>query len=233
MNKKKSSRFFLFCLAAAFFNFPLSGACPLSAQELSGAEADIFIQNMAGTLKTKKSMRVDFKQERHLSVFLEPLVSKGSCFFQDPKRMRWEIEEPYRSLLIFNDNRVAKYDFEQGTPRRLTLGSEDVIREVLVQIMDWMKGDFRNSAEVYNIRIYKNENIRLRLIPRSSGLLENIQFIELHIDPLTKQITQVVIRENETDFVRIGFSNERNNIELEAQLFDLKNPLIRNGGAGR
>lgn len=233
MNKKKFYRSFFVFLTAAILFIPSSLRCFPQVKELSADEAEAFILDMADVLKTNHSMQVDFKQERHLSMFLEPLVSKGICFFKDPGQLRWEIFEPYKSLLIFNDNSVAKYDFEQGDPRRLNLGSEDMIREVLAQIMDWMKGDFRDSAEIYNIRIFKNGKFLLRLIPRSAELLKNIQFIELQIDLLTKHVTQVIIQESEADFVRIGFFNEQNNLDLDGQLFDLKNPLIWIRGTGR
>ena len=220
---------FCFCLAlvAALFSLlPSTVSASLVDQDLSSDEVDAFLEEMSQVLFSMKSMQVDFEQERHLAMFLKPLVSKGICFFEDPGRLRWEIFEPYKSLLIFNGNSVAKYDFSQGEPRRLNLGSEDVIREVLVQIMDWMKGDFRASAEIYDIRISRNEDYQLRLIPQSRELLENIKFIELYIDNRTKHITQVLIRETKTDFVRIEFTNERNNLELDEKLFDLKNPLI-------
>jgi len=220
-------------LTVAILFSPSTVRCFPQVPELTVNEADAFILEMADVLKTRTTMQVDFKQERHLSMFLEPLVSQGVCFFKDPDQLRWEIFEPYMSLLIFNDNSVAKYDFEKGNPRRLNLGSEDIIREVLAQILDWMKGDFRDSAEIYHIRISKNGNFRLRLIPRSAELLKNIQFIELHIDPLTKHITQVIIQESETDFVRIGFFNEQNNLDLDGQLFDLKDPLVWIRGNGR
>jgi outer membrane lipoprotein-sorting protein len=233
MNVKAFFSFISILLAAAVLSFPPTVRSSPQVQELTAEEADAFFLEMADVLKTKKSMQVDFNQERHLSMLLEPLVSQGICFFNDPDKLRWEIFEPYESLLIFNGNSVAKYDFDQGIPRRLNLGSEDIIREVLAQILDWMKGDFRNSAEVYNIRIFRNEYFRLRLIPRSAGLLENIQFIELHIDPPTKHITQVIIQESETDFVRIGFFNEQNNLDLDGQLFDLNDPLVWIRGTDR
>lgn len=196
-------------------------------QELSPNEAEAFIQELSAILRTKKSMQVYFRQERHLSLLIEPLVSKGVCFFKNPDQLRWEIVEPYKSILLFNSNRVEKYDFdEDGIPRRLTLGSEDVIREVLSQITDWMRGDFSNSAQTYDFRIYKNDNDRIRLIPKSKELRENIRFIELHIKNLTKQIIQVLIEETESDFVRIFFFEEKNNLELEKRLFDLENPLV-------
>ena len=108
-------------LTAAILFSPLFIRCFPQLQELTADEADAFILEMANVLKTRTTMQVDFKQERHLSMFLEPLMSQGICFFKDPGQLRWEIFEPYMSLLIFNDNSVAKYDFEKGNPRRLNL----------------------------------------------------------------------------------------------------------------
>ena len=140
--------------------------------------------------------------------------------------MRWEIYEPFFSLLLFKDNSVAKFDFKEGVVRRLRLGSEDVIREVLAQIMGWIKGDFEDSMPIYDIRIVEKESFVLKLIPRSAELLDNIKSIELYFDKGTKHIVQVFIRETETDFIRIKFFDEANNLELDDRLFDLNDPLL-------
>jgi outer membrane lipoprotein-sorting protein len=227
MNKMKLIRSFSILAVVVILSQHSMVISSSPTQELSPNEAEAFIQELAAILRTKKSMQVYFTQERHLSLLIEPLISKGVCFFKNPDQLRWEIVEPYKSILLFNGNRVEKYDFdEDGTPRRLTLGSEDVIREILSQITDWMRGDFSNSAQTYNIRIYKNDNDRIRLIPKSKELRENIRFIELHIKNLTKQIIQVLIEETESDFVRIFFFEEKNNLELEKRLFDLEDPLV-------
>ena len=219
----------LFLLMVVSFWFCINVGFSFSdIQELDTDEAEAFIQELSAVLEKISSLQVDFQQERHHSLFIEPLVSKGVCFFKDPHQMRWEIYEPCASLLIFKDNSVAKYDFKEGVPRRLKLGSQEVIREVLAQIMGWIKGDFEGSAPIYDIRIFKKENYALRLIPRSEELLENIRFIELHFDKDTKHIVQVLIYETETDFVRIIFSNEANNLDLDDRLFDLNDPLFWN-----
>lgn len=231
--KMKLNQFFFLLLIIGFLSIQSSAQSSQQGKELTSDEGDLFIQQMAEALKTRESMQVNFVQERHFSVFLEPLISKGICFFREPDKLRWEIYESYKSILIYNNRSVAKFDFEQGRLRKLKLGSVDIMREILNQIISWMKGDFRNSSQIYEIKIYRNKDYQLRLIPKSKELLKSIKYIELNINAQTKHVTTVLIKETETDFIQIKFSNEKDNLELAEELFDLKNPLIVSGSGGR
>jgi len=193
-------------------------------RELSAEERESFLKEMAAALKSIRSLRAVFVQERHLSLFVEPLRSRGVCSFERPGRLRWEVTEPYASLLILDGRGVAKFDRVEGRPRKLELGGADLLREVLGQITDWMRGDFSRAGESYRLKLERGEDYRLSLTPRSKELREMIHAVELSINPKTHRVTQVVIREPGQDDLSIRFEEERINLEFEPRTFDLERP---------
>ncbi|MFH0944950.1 MAG: outer membrane lipoprotein carrier protein LolA [Planctomycetota bacterium] len=209
-------------LLMALLALPLQGQeDPVPYSALTGAEQELFLKEMGAALKKVQSLRADFVQERHVSLFLDPLESRGICSFERPDRLRWEVVKPYASLLILNGRGVAKFDRVEGELRKMKLGGEDLLREVLGQITDWIQGDFSRADEMYALTLEKGADFRLRMQPRSEKLSKMIRAVELFVDPETHRVTKVVIREPGEDYLEIRFEQEQLNIKFDPSTFSL------------
>lgn len=184
------------------------------------------LQEISARLSAVNNLKAVFVQERHLAILIEPLISKGRCFFNRPQQLRWEIVQPYHSLLIYNNKRMAKFDVRDGQLRKLQPGGEDMMREILGQIIAWMQGDFESAAAVYHLQMYREKTLHLVLRPRSKELAENIQAIELIFSEAQDYIQTVKIIESQMDFIRIDFRQVEHNTEIPERIFDLSNPLL-------
>jgi len=185
------------------------------------------IKSIEEHLHTLKTLRAEFIQERHVALFLDVLKSKGLLYFERPDKLRWELTEPYRTIMLFNDRNVAKFRIEKGKMDKASVGMEDLLRGVLGQIISILKGDFGNSMEAYNMEVFEGENYLLRLLPKSERMAESIQTLELYFDKKTLNMSQIIIREPQNDFMKIIFSNQRINETLNNELFNLENPAYQ------
>jgi outer membrane lipoprotein-sorting protein len=161
-----------------------------------------------------------------MEILIDPLVSEGYCYFEKPDKLRWELTRPYQSILIYNADVIGKFDVKDGKAEKLNLGTEDLMREILKQIIYWMQGDFAKAAEIYNLKIFKSDTYKLVLIPKSKELIKSIQSIEMIFNKSLNGISVVRINESIDNFIKIEFSNEQNNITLDKKLFDTEKPLI-------
>ncbi|MFQ5591692.1 MAG: outer membrane lipoprotein carrier protein LolA [Phycisphaerae bacterium] len=187
--------------------------------ELSDEQTQRFLSDISDKLGSVTTLRADFVQERRMAAFIDPLTAKGTCFFMAPQRIRWELKEPYRSALLFNDGKVAKVLYEDGRPRRLEHGSREVMRQVLRIIALWMRGDFDAAKEYFDTQVLRDSVYRLRLTPRGEEMAAIIRTIELAVDPESKRIRQITIREARDDQIVITFVREEVNIALDEALF--------------
>lgn len=208
--------FFLFCSACARADYV----------KLNEAEQKEFLSSLQASLEGIKGLAGKFTQERHLSLFIDPLTAKGVCFFEYPSKLRWEIYEPYQSILIYNGKGVAKFDAdEKGMLRKLNLGGSDILMEILAQITAWMKGDFSKSGDVYILSIFKGDKDNLLVLtPKSEEMLKNIKGIELSARKDNNHISSVTIRESKEDFIKISFYDEKINPEIRESVFNLDKP---------
>jgi len=208
------------------------GGCDIDGtqySELKGPERNVFLASLKKSLDGVRGIKATFVQERHMEFFMDDLKAEGVCFFEAPDKLRWEISEPFVSILIYNGRDVAKFDMKDSVLRKLSLGNFDVLREVLSQITDWMKGDFSRADGVYNLRVFRGaKNNLLLLEPRSEAYKKAIRTIELTADRETNHITMVVIREPGRDYIRIRFVDEKINQECPVGTFNTDLPILFN-----
>ncbi len=194
---------------------------PAPGRELSQTETQLFLEQVSDNLGSLETLRVDFLQERRMSAFVDTLKAKGTCYFQAPDRIRWELKEPYHSALVFNQGKVAKFLFERDTVRKLNPGAKEIMREVLKLICQWMQGDFESSEELFDMRVERGDDFLVHLTPSRGKMRDIIQSIELSLDGKSKHISKVTIQESPSDRIVITFLKEQWNIELDKDLFSL------------
>lgn len=111
------------------------------------------IKSIEESLHKINTLKADFVQERHIALFYDVLRSKGVLAFERPDKLRWELKEPYRTLMLFNKNDVSKFRVADGKIKKANFGMEDVLRGTLGQIISILKGDFGKSMEAYNFAV--------------------------------------------------------------------------------
>ncbi len=183
-----------------------------------------FLRQMTDAARTMENFRADFVQQRHLSVLSEPLRSQGICFFEAPDKLRWELTAPFRTVLIYNASRVAKFEMEKDHLRKMNFGGGDMMRKVLKQIISWMQGDFNSAEGIYDLRIEKGAPAKLELIPKSEKLRQSLHSIQLFVHASTYRVFRVRIQESDTDYIQIDFKHMAENLGLPPALFDTNHP---------
>lgn len=182
------------------------------------------LQKLGAQIRLTKTYQADFNQERHLAVFKDILRSTGRIYFQLPDKLRWETREPYVSLLISNGSHVARFLGENGGLKKMQLGMEDMLQQVMGEISGIMRGDFQALFSQYRILLSDSKD-HLQLIPRSEDRKKSIASLEFSLEPATGKVTRVVIREPQGDFIEISFFHGIENSPLDESLFSLQSPL--------
>ena len=196
-------------------------AAPETAERLSPEAQERFLGQVRQKLSNLKSLQADFVQERRMAAFMDTLTAKGTCYFRAPDRIRWELKEPYRSALVFNKGKVAKFLYDHDRLRKLNPGSKEIMKEILKFISRWMQGDFDSSKEHFYMQVEKNDVFLVRLTPRATQMKDMIHAIELTVDGDYAHIKSVTIREARGDRIVITFLHEKRNVDLAEDLFAL------------
>jgi outer membrane lipoprotein-sorting protein len=163
--------------------------------------ADTFegIRAAAGTVIT---VQARFVQEKHLPILARPLTARGRFVFKGPGSLRWEYQEPVRSVLLMHNGRTRRFIESDGkmVPESTTgLQAMDVVSE---QITLWLSGHFDRNPM---FKASLGPGRKIVLTPRNRQMGQFIQRMEMLMGKQPGVMKEVVIFESKTAFTRFTF----------------------------
>jgi outer membrane lipoprotein-sorting protein len=212
----------LACLGAASFFCLLATPLPAEPTNLTSVLLDQVAQN-AGRVE---AVFTRFVQERHLALFQDPLRSEGYLCFQKPGRLRWEITQPYQSILVSDGKGVAQFERVNDQWKKLDLGLADAVQTVVSQIGAVMEGRYAGKQRDYSISATNTaDGPVVTLTPQHPAMRKMMQAIEIHLAPDFRGTRRVVLREVGGDFTDIRFSEQVAEPPLPEGTFDRSKPV--------
>ncbi|MHC4451109.1 MAG: outer membrane lipoprotein carrier protein LolA [Planctomycetota bacterium] len=185
-------------------------------------------KRLAAAMKTVRSFRADFEQEKKLKVFKKPVRSSGVLLFERPDRMRWETRTPFRSLLVVNGAKVAKFEWVDGKRRALKLGrGADALLVAMRRLRAWFTGEF--DEKTFSVEVKEKPAIQLILRPKEKALRARIERIEFFPAKDLKSMKRVVIVEAKGDVTTLRFENHKANQPAPKKTFSVTDPAKLDG----
>jgi outer membrane lipoprotein-sorting protein len=167
-----------------------------------------------------------FTQSRHLSLFKEPLQSAGYLCFQKPGKVRWETDQPYRSILVSDGAGVAQFEWTDERWQKLDIGLAAAMQNVVAQIAGIFEAKFTANHRDYAVTVTNTAaGPVVILTPRAEVMRKMMKAIEVHLAPDLKRTRAVVLRENDGDYTEIVFAGQVAGTEFPRQTFDLNKPV--------
>ena len=197
---------------------------------LSAASAQtnppVSLDQISGAMAKAQTVFTRFVQERHLSLFDEPLRSEGFLCFQKPGRIRWETTVPYKSILVSDGSGVAQFEWTDEKWKKLDLGLGDALQNVVSQIAGVMDGRFASDRHGYSASVTnRGDEFVITLVPQNETMRKMMAAIEVHLAADLKATRRVVLRENGGDYTDIQFSEQVVNFDLPPKTFDRSAPV--------
>lgn len=197
-----------------------------TSNRLTPAEESDFFTELEKRVTGIHSLEVTFTEEKNLAMFAQKVHCRGRMLFTQPDHIRWEMLEPFHSVLIVNGQKSAKYDWVDGKPRRLESGDE-AMSAAIEQLTAWQQGRFRPHGGDFSAEVFSRQGIfRLVLTPTDKTMRRFIEQFELEIDRAAGRIVAITMHESAGDLTSIRFDQERRNVELPDAAFDVDNPRL-------
>jgi hypothetical protein len=202
----------------------LLAICPPCAN--AQTNAPFSPEKISGAMSRAQTMFTRFVQERHLSLFNEPLRSEGFLCFQKPGRVRWETTVPYKSILVSDGSGVAQFEWMDEKWRKLDPGLGDALQNVVSQIAGVMDGRCVGDRRSYTATVTNHaDELVITLVPQNPAMRKMMAAIEVHLAADLTGTRRVVLRENGGDYTDIRFSEQFVNFELPLKTFDRNAPV--------
>ena len=165
------------------------------------------------------SVSARFTQSKNMRILSRPLVSTGSFYFKAPDSVRWEYDEPVKSILLMHEGSVKRYT--QGA-QGLTEDAGAALQSMNVMMQEialWSKGRFTESPSFAAV-LKAGDGPTIMLTPRDEGLAKIIAGIEIALAPdRPGLISTITISEGKGGTTVFKFSDVQINAALNDSVF--------------
>lgn len=170
----------------------------------------------------------DVEQTRKLRALVKPLIATGRVVFAQPKRFRWQLGDPPRTLAIGTQDglTVAYPRLKQVERYRYS----DAISPSLRQVLDLLEVGFPSSADAFNERYalveaqIDDEIWRFVLQPRDKDARRLLERVNIEVAAEDLRVLSTEFEFPDGSLMRNAFSNAVANEPVDDGLFGLEIP---------
>ena len=175
----------------------------------------IAVKKTIGSIQTLKA---DFSQAKHLSIFSKTLGSDGTLIFKAPGQLKWSYKNPYHYEIIINGKTISIND--EGKINSFDLSSSEKFSEINDLILNSITGKILDD-ERFKTSYFQNKEFQLVVLePKSPEMSSFISEIHIFIDPDKNQVSKIKLVESANDFTVIHFSNQILNELIADRIFN-------------
>ncbi|MBN8828466.1 MAG: outer membrane lipoprotein carrier protein LolA [Sphingobacteriia bacterium] len=141
--------------------------------------------------------------------------SEGTFFLARPGKLRWQYNPPVPILIIVNNNKLIYYDYELN---EVTYSNTD---EVLGSFLTAEKINFKDQKVTIDKTLKADGIIRMNVLHPEKKQKMTLLFTE---SPL--QLKKIEFFDDTAQITSVSFHEAKYNVELDRNLFILKNPRV-------
>jgi outer membrane lipoprotein-sorting protein len=182
------------------------------------ASLNVRIRNYSKNLLTLQS---DFVQMKYMSVLRDPSRSTGYFCFKNPGMVRWEYTDPFKYLVIINNNRLYMKDDKKNSSFDMSSGKAMVAMSSGLGKM--LQGNIFDNKSDFSCSYYENDQAyKLALVPNIKTLKKYFSSITLYFDKKVFSVSRVVMFELNGDKTVIEFNDRKINEAVPDTKFSIK-----------
>jgi outer membrane lipoprotein-sorting protein len=208
----------LFLLCALLLPPALAFAQPKGYKVLADDQA--FRKNYAKAAENTLSIKSSFRQEKNLSMLAEKINSTGLFYFKKSNKVRMEYTQPYKYLLIINNDRILIQD--QQKKKVYSAGDNKLFKVINQVIIDCVQGKALENKSFQTKVFESDKGYCLDLVPQAKEMKRLFATIRVFVGKDDFSINQIELREAMGDNTIITFLNKQLNTSIRDEVFDVK-----------
>lgn len=147
----------------------IAGAIAMGAVSAPADETTAVLNRIERQMASMNTLSTSFIQEKHLSVFKDTLVLKGSIFMQKPDLFAWHVREPMKYSMVLKGSLMKQWDEDTRTVQSVSLGSNPAIQAAIAQMKEWFSGTYASLDKTYEITVQSEHPVTLSFLPAANN----------------------------------------------------------------
>ena len=170
-------------------------------------------------VKTPKVVAAKFVQVRHLAELDMDVESHGSMVCELDNRIRWQVDEPVKSITLIDREKLTHFDDATGQVAVIDQKKFPWLKLLRDSLDDWLSGDPERLAKRFTVTFPGPRT--LHLVPRDAALEKLCRSVDITLSPGNAAISLIRITEDGGDTLDIRFSEVVNNPRVPPQIWRL------------
>jgi outer membrane lipoprotein carrier protein len=197
----------------------------LAAAGLGAGALDGIVDGLERRYGDVRDLRCRFVQTSYVASLGTEQTARGRLLYMRPGRLRWELEEPERHVLVVDAEAVRMFDPEKRTLQIAPAGPSSVSQTALGLLFG--ETDLRRVFEIAALDLPPDPPgsdaglVGLRLAPREAAGFERL---EAWVDPKTLQVVDLTIFDVLGNRTRLRLEQTEENVGLKEGNFLIRVP---------
>ncbi len=167
------------------------------------------------------TLESSFVQWKYLSVLTEPSKSNGYFCFKNPGKVRWEYVDPFKYLVVINNDRL--YLKDDNKTRSFEMTSSKSFVALSSGLGKLLQGDIYDMKSEFSCKYFENDmSYKVVMLPLTKELRKVFKGIQLYFDKKLFSVSRVVMIELSGDKTEIEFTSRRINEGVDDSKFSIK-----------
>jgi outer membrane lipoprotein-sorting protein len=177
------------------------------AAPMSPGEIQDLLNRLQAMHESSNSLQANFREERHMSMLKEPVVSQGKIWFTIPDKIRRDIGGNTPSTTVINGRKMVIFYPKFKEEEVYDLEKRPMLKDSLQALTAGL--NFRQVSTYYNVEGSKEgDDYRIVLTPKTAAIRKIVKSVTLTMDRnLTPQ--HVLFESARGDRVDITYSDVR------------------------
>lgn len=170
-----------------------------------------------------KSIKTDFRQEKRLAIFNQPIISKGKIFIQKPHLFSWRVQSPVRYTMLIKDDVIKQWDEEGNQIQQFSMSRNPGFSIAIAQMKVWFSGAYVSLLKDYAVKIISQDPIILEFAPiQSNPAFSLIKCVKVFFEKDERYLQEIIIQEKNGDTTILTFSSVKLNVPIDSSAWELK-----------
>ena len=209
-------------IAAVIFALVVSSLPAFADSKVSGTLAKV-VTEVSKRQKSVRTLRADFRQEKHLALLAKPEIANGTFLYAKPSDVLWRYDTPKPVVMSITKGWMTTYFPELNRAEKLE------VKRFQDRIFRYMaaSGALDELGKYFDftfIESKKDPFYQLELTPKTKTVGKRVKRIKIWIDRSTYLTTKFEYVEGNGDLTRYEFTNIKVNEPVAQTAFDLKLP---------
>jgi outer membrane lipoprotein-sorting protein len=173
-----------------------------------------------------KTLSADFLQTKRLSLFKDPIVSRGKIYLKKPGLFAWRSIAPIKYNMVIKGMAITQWDEDSKTVQKISFNSNPAFSTAIDQMKLWFYGNYSKLSDDYDISVVAEKPLTFKFVPRKDFFTAKvIDSMNVIFNAGKTYLRKISIAEKSGDTMEIDFSGVAINPKLEERIWEAKDAV--------